>query len=180
MPEDQITTTDDQADGQADTAAQSDTESSTTASTDWEAEARKWQALARKHEGRAKENATARSELDKVKKAAMTEQERAVAEAEARGRAAATSATAARLARAEFRAAASGRVDKDALDGFLEYVDLAKFIAEDGEPDAKAIDAAIKRLAGPPRSTNFDGGARTTASRPTDMSALIRQKAFGR
>lgn len=115
-------------------------------------------------------------DLKKKAAAAMTEQERAVADAEARGMSTALAASSGRLARAEFRAAAAGRVDKEALDGFLEYVDPAKFVGEDGEPDGKAIEAAIKKLA-PQRPTNFDGGARTTAGRPTDMSALIRQAA---
>lgn len=62
--------------------------------TDWEAEATKWKALARKHETQAKENAGAatklkeledadKSEIDKLKEAAATEKRRAD-EAEAR------------------------------------------------------------------------------------------------
>lgn len=172
MPEDQIT--DDQAESLlADAVNESDTDDTV----DWKAEAEKYKALHRKQEARAKENATARTELERLRKAAMTEQEKAVAEAEARGKAAATSAAAARLARAEFRAAAAGRVDQDALDGFLEYVDPSKFLSDDGEPDTKAIDAVIKKLAGPKRSPNFDGGARTSPGRASDMNELIRKHA---
>lgn len=146
-------------------------------SRDWKAEAEKWQALARKHEDRAKANSTAATELDKFRKAQMTETEKAVAEAEQRGRSAATTAAAGRLARAEFRAAAAGRVERDALDGFLEYADLSKFVGDDGEPDVKSIDAVVKRLAGPQKPPDFDGGARQTAGKTTDMNALIRQRA---
>lgn len=117
------------------------------------------------------------SDLKKKAAAAMTEQERAVADAEQRGKAAAQTAAAGRLARAEFKAAAAGRVDKGALDGFLEYADLAKFVGDDGEPDAKAIESVVKKLAGPDRAPDFDGGARTSASKTTDMNQLIRQKA---
>jgi hypothetical protein len=145
--------------------------------TDWKVEAEKWQALARKHEDRAKANAGAAGELDKFRKAAMTEQERAVAEAEARGKTAAIAESAGRLARAEFRAAAAGRLSKEALDGFLEYADPAKFVDANGEPDAKAIEAVVKRLAGPDKPTNFDGGARTPAAKTTDMNQLIRERA---
>jgi hypothetical protein len=116
-------------------------------------------------------------ELKKRAAAAMTDQERAVAEAELRGRTAALAGAGTRLARAEIRAAAAGRVDADALSGFLEYADLSKFLGADGEPDAKAIEAAVGRLAGPTRQTNFDGGARTTGAKPTDMNALIRRLA---
>jgi len=144
---------------------------------DWKAEAEKWQALARKNEERAKGNAAAVKELEQLKAANLTETEKAVAEAERRGHAAATTAGASRLARAELRAAAAGQVDKAAMDGFLEYADLAKFVGDDGEPDTKAIERAVKALAGEPKTTNFDGGARRTAEKPTDMNQLIRAKA---
>lgn len=142
--------------------------------TDWKAEAEKWRAHARKQEDRAKANATAAGELEKVRKAAMSEQERAVAEAEARGRTAAIAESAARLARAEFRAAAAGRVDN--IDDLLEDLNLAKFVGEDGEPDVKAIKARVERWA-PQRAPSFDGGARTPAAKTTDMNQLIRERA---
>lgn len=183
MPETDTATTEttgDVSDDQAESLlADAVNQSTTTDTTDWKARYERLQADSRKWEDRAKSNLAAVKELEQLKKSRMTEQEKAVAEAEARGRSAATAATAGRLARAEFRAAAAGVVDRDALDGFLEYADLSKFVGEDGEPDSKAIEAAVKKLAGPQR-TDFDGGARTTAGRPTDMSALIRQKAFGR
>ncbi|HYJ33848.1 MAG TPA: hypothetical protein VE326_11565 [Candidatus Binatia bacterium] len=177
MPEDQQ---DDDANAQQllDDAIDSDTDGDDEGdSTDWKAEAAKWKAQARKHETRSKENATAKAELERLRKASMSEQEKAVAEAEERGKKAAMSAAAVRLARAELRAAAAGTVDKDALDGFLEYADLSKFIGEDGEPDDKAITAAIKKLGGSQKAPNFDGGARRTAGAAKDMNAYIRERA---
>lgn len=115
-------------------------------------------------------------DLKKKAAAAMTDQEKAVADAEERGKKTALDTTAKRLARAEFRATAKGRVADDTLDGFLEYADPAKFVGDDGEPDMKAIEAAVKKLAGSGRSTDFDGGARTTA-KTNDMNSLIRHKA---
>jgi hypothetical protein len=144
---------------------------------DWKAEAEKWQALARKNEERAKGNAQAAKELERVRAAAMTEQERAVAEAEQRGATTALGKAATRLARAEFRAAAAGRIDKEALDTYLEDADVSKFVGDDGEPDLKAIEARIKRLGGTDRRTDFDGGARSAPQKTTDMNQLIRQKA---
>jgi hypothetical protein len=116
------------------------------------------------------------AELDKVRQAGLSEQEKAVAAAKAEGLTEATKAVAPRIVRAEFRAAAAGQVDKQTLDAYLEDVDLSKFIGDDGEPDLKAIEARIKRLGGG-KNTNFDGGARTSAAKSTDMNSLIRQGA---
>jgi hypothetical protein len=115
-------------------------------------------------------------DLKKFKQSAMSDQDKAIAEAEQRGRTAALSQAGTRLAKAELRAAAAGRVDADQLDGFLEFADLAKFVGEDGEPNTKAIKAAVDRLTPKGERTNFDGGARTSGS-ATDMNALIRRSA---
>jgi hypothetical protein len=117
------------------------------------------------------------ADLKRRADAAMTDQEKAVVEAEARGKAAALTASGQRLARAEFKAAALDRVEKASLDGFLEFADMTKFLGADGEPDPKAIEAAITKLAGPNKAPDFDGGARTGATKPIDMNALIRSKA---
>ncbi|GAA2566255.1 hypothetical protein GCM10010435_44290 [Winogradskya consettensis] len=157
--------------------AGTETETTETDVKDWKAEAEKWQVLARKNEDRAKSNAGAAKELEKVRAAAMSEQERAVAEAKTAGQTEASRAAAPRLVRAELRAeAVEAGLAKEALDGFLEYADLSKFVGDDGEPDSKAIAAAVKRLGGG-KATNFDGGPRTTAAKPADMNALIRQAA---
>lgn len=88
------------------------------------------------------------SDLEKLRKAQMTEAEKLVAEAETRGRTSALTEIGQRLVRAEFRAQAAGRVD--GLDDLLDDLNLAKFIGEDGEPDVKAIAARVARLAPPP------------------------------
>lgn len=124
-----------------------------------------------------KEARAAKAELKKIREASQTEQEKALAEAEQRGAATALSKVGARLAKAELRAAAAGTVDSETLDGFLEYADLSRFIGDDGEPDDKAITAAVKRLGGGGKQTDFDGGARSSAAKPTDMNSLIRRQA---
>jgi hypothetical protein len=118
----------------------------------------------------------AERELANLRRAAMSDQERAVAEAKAAGQAEASRAAAPRLVKAEFRAAAAGQVDKQTLDAYLEDVDLTKFVTDDGEPDLKAIEARIKRLGGG-KPADFDGGARTPAAKPSDMNSLIRRAA---
>jgi hypothetical protein len=132
-------------------------------------------------EKQAKANAKAAEELERYKQASLTEQERAIAkardEAAAQTRSEVASTFAQRIAKLQFKAEAAGRV-KD-IDGLLEDLNLAKFVGEDGEPDAKAIKAAVDRFAkvAPAETTPpFNGGARKTAP-ATDMNSLIRQRA---
>lgn len=142
-----------------------------TDTTDWKAEARKW-------EQRAKENNQKANELDKQRKASMTEAEKAVAEAEQRGRTAATQDFGKRLARTEFDAAAGRRNPDFDTAATFEWLDLGKFVGEDGEPDTKAIKQAVERLvpAAPNGPPSFDGGART-ATKSSDMNQIIRRAA---
>lgn len=122
------------------------------------AELEKWKTLARKHEDRSKTNSEAakqvealKAELEQFRQASMSETERALAkatkDAEARGRAEALTAVGQRLVKAEFKALAAGAIPD--LDGVLDDLNLAKFIGQDGEPDTKAIEAAVKRLTPP-------------------------------
>jgi hypothetical protein len=87
-----------------------------------------------------------------------------------------------RAVRAEVRAlAAASFADPSDAAAFL---DPADFVDNDGDVDTKAVEKALADLlkrkphlareAAPP---SFDGGARTSAAAPSDMNALIRQKA---
>lgn len=133
---------------------------------------------ARKWETRSKENHQAKTELEKQRQAAMTDAERAVADAEAKGRTAATSEFGKRLATSEIRAhAADAQAD---LAGVFDYLDLSRFVGEDGEPDDKAIKAFVAGLPKKdPGTPSFDGGTRTPPPAQQGMSGLIR-KAAGR
>lgn len=122
------------------------------------AENEKFKAFARKQEDRAKGNADAvkerdalKTELEQFRQSTMSEQEKllakAVQEAEAKGRGDALGAVGQRLVRAEFRALAAGGIPD--LDGVLDDLNLSKFVGADGEPDTKAIEAAVKRLTPP-------------------------------
>lgn len=136
---------------------------------------------ARKWETRSKENHQAKTELEKQRQAAMTDAERAIEEAKQSARTEAATTYGKRLARTEFDALAGRRNPDFDTASALEYVDLGKFLGEDGEPDAKAIKAAVERLVPTPAdgSPSFDGGTRTTPPAPQGMSGLIR-KAAGR
>lgn len=106
--------------------------------TDWKAEARKWEKL-------AKANNNATKELEKLRTAAMSEQEKAVAEAEKRGRLAAAKENGEKLARAEFRAAvAAAGID---LGEASDLIDVRQFVGEDGEVDEAVIKKAVGKLA---------------------------------
>lgn len=140
--------------------------------TDWKAEARKW-------EVRAKDHASQARTLQQQQRAAMSDAERALSEAEQRGRSTAVTEFGKRLARTEFDALAGRRnPDYDTIPA-LEYVDLAKFIGDDGEPDSKAIKAAVDRLvpALPVGTPSFDGGSRTPPPQGADMNTVIRKAA---
>jgi hypothetical protein len=63
-------------DGQNSTEQAQQTDTSTTDEKDWKAEAEKWRALARKHEGNAKTNASAAQELATIKDAQKTAEQR--------------------------------------------------------------------------------------------------------
>jgi hypothetical protein len=142
--------------------------------TDWKAEARKW-------EQRAKDNQKAAKDLDTQRKAAMDEGERKILEAREAAAAEVRLQYGSRLAQTEFRAAAAARNSDYDVSKALAYVDLSKFVGEDGEPDAKAIKAAVADLvpqadgSAPPPS--FDGGTRTASSSGPSMTQLIRQAA---
>lgn len=88
-----------------------------------------------------------------------------------------------RAAKAEVRAlAASTFADPSDAAAFL---DMSDFVDDTGDIDSKGIEKALADLLKrkphlgkeQPAAPSFDGGARTTAGAPTDMNALIRQKA---
>ena len=118
---------------------------------DLSAEVEKWKAQARKHEDRAKANAAAAKELEQVKAASMTEQERAVEQARAETRTATLIEVGGRLAAAEVRVAAAGRFTPEQLDSLLENVDLSKFVTDDGDVDADKVRSFVDGIAPQPQ-----------------------------
>ncbi|MFF5980855.1 hypothetical protein ACFY78_18620 [Streptomyces olindensis] len=135
--------------------------------TDWKAEARKW-------ENRAKANNT---ELEKLRTASMTEQEKAIAEAETKGRTAAASEYGQKLAAAEFRAAvAAAGID---LGEAAEYIDVSRFVGDDGEVNVAAIKSAVTKFSklapakGPGRSGGDLGGG--SGHQPPTLDQQIAQ-----
>lgn len=140
----------------SDTAAETattETSTSTDAATetaetfDWKAEAEKWQALAKKNESRAKANAEAAKELEQVRQQSMSDTEKAVAQAKLDGRAEAMALVGAKLASAEIRAAAAGRLTAEQLETLTEGLNYAVFLDEEGDVDAKKVARFVDGIA---------------------------------
>lgn len=115
-------------------------------------------------------------DLDQLRQAQMSESEKAVAEAEARGRATAAAEFGQKLAAARFVAEAARRNAEFDATAVLEDLNLAKYVTDDGEPDTKGLAAVVERLvpekAAPagPRFGNADLGPRNTPAPLTDGS----------
>lgn len=161
--------------GADETSAQdADTATTSDGTVDWKAEAEKWKALSQKTEKDAKRTA---GELKRLQAASMSDQEKVVAEAEAKGRAQALADMAQRLVDAEVRASAAGRgIDADAL---LDGLDRSRFVTDDGEPDREAIEQFLDRLAPKQQAKRLDlgQGARDGAATGPDMNSLLRRAA---
>ena len=115
-------------------------------------------------------------QVSEFQQQSMSEQERAVAAARDEGRQAAVVELGQQLARVQFDALAARRNPDFDTAQALEFVDLGRFIGQDGSIDQQAVQAAVERLV-PAASTappSFDGGGRDTASGGGDMNALIR------
>lgn len=130
---------------------------------DKDAELARWKAQSRENEKRAKANADAAKELEKLKAANMSEVERVVAETKAATRAEVLREVGATRVGDVVRLAAAGRtVDVEAI---LEGLDKSVFLDDDGQPDAQAIRAWIDRIAPAP----------TTDTRTPRVPAGVRE-----
>lgn len=121
----------------------------------------------------------AEAKFTKLEKDHMSEQEKAIAQAKDEGRKEAVQAAGRRLAAAEFKAAAAGKIGDPAA--ALEVLDLSKFVGEDGEPDQTAIAKVVDRLAlampvVPPPTGRVPAGPRSDGEETPDFirSALRR------
>lgn len=156
---------------------------------DWKAEAEKWKALARKHETeaskameRAKSNSNASKELDQLRKASMTEQEKAVAQAREDASRETALRYGGRVVDAEVKAAAAAHnLSEKQVAALLAGLDRGQFVGDDGEPDVKSITEWVADVAPPPPARpgfpDLGQGARGGQSDINDMNRLIRRGA---
>lgn len=157
--------------GTDDTSTETQTEEApdTGGEPDYKAEAEKFKALARKHEQRAKDNAAAAKELEKLRTETMSDQEKAVALAVQEAKAAAFAEVGSELVDMAVRAAVADRpIDADAL---LDGLDRSRFIGENGRPDRDAIATWVDRIT--PKPTGVpDLGQGARGSQPAHSDAL--------
>jgi hypothetical protein len=140
-----------------------------------------WRSQADKYERRAKSNADAAKELDRIRRDAMSDQERAAAEAADKARAEVTAQFGGRLILAEIRAAAEGRLSAEQVQALATHLDTAAFLAPDGDVNATAISefvdqfapAEVESLSGPV-FPDLGQGARGRSPRVSAMDPLER------
>lgn len=121
-------------------------------------------------------------ELKRKAAEAMSETERAVAEARETGRTEALSKVGERLVAAEFKAVGAAK-DAD-VSALLDDLNLAKFVGDDGEPKTDEITAAVDRWAAAAGGgKRFKGGAdqgrRQTSSDTESAERDAARKLFG-
>lgn len=115
--------------------------------TDSTAEVEKWKALARKNEERAKANAAAAKELEELRKTMMSDQERAVEEAKAAGRAETLAEVSAELVAASITAAAAGRLAPEQIEKLVANINPLNFLGEDGRVSAPLVAEFVDGIA---------------------------------
>jgi len=117
-----------------------------------------WKAQADKQERRAKANAEAAKELERLKRNSMSEQERAAAEAADKATSEVTARLGGRLVRAEMRNAADGRLSAEQVDALAARIDVTAFLTKDGDVDDAAVTEFIHSISPPPPPSNGLGG----------------------
>jgi hypothetical protein len=116
-----------------------------------------WRSQADKYERRAKRNAEAAAELERLKRDSMSEQERVATEAADRAVSEVTARLGGRLVRAEIRAAAEGRLSADQVDVLADRLDIGAFLTAEGDVDESAVRQFVGSIA-PAPPTNGAGG----------------------
>lgn len=115
-----------------------------------------------------------RDRLAELEQAQMTEQERAVAEAKAAGRAEALAEVSVKLVNSEFKAAAAGRLDDDNLTTLLEGINHATFLDDSGEVTVERVRALIDGIAPAPQQGAADLGQGARSTPPLGSDPLLQ------
>ncbi len=121
------------------------------ADVDWKAEADKWKTHSRKHEQLWKDAKPAVDELEKLKAAQMSDMDKAVREAEERGRSDAAKTYGEKIAAAKLEAALTGVVPDPS--SVVEDLNLSRYVTDTGDVNAEAVTALRDKYAAiaPPR-----------------------------
>lgn len=138
------------------------------------------QAVIDKERQTAREAEKARKALEReladLRKQTMTDTEKAIDDARTEARQQALAEVGSRVAAAELRAAATGRLDADQIDTLLDSLNLARFMGEDGEVDVEGVRKFVDGIAPrhQPARGAIDQGARSgSTSTPADQFAAV-------
>ena len=93
---------------------------------------------------------TLQAELDKLKQAAMSDQEKAIADAVTAAKAETLAEVGGKIAASEFKAAAAGRLDDKQLTTLLSGPDLKAFLGDDGDVDGDKVRSFVDSVAPKP------------------------------
>lgn len=122
----------------------------------------------------------AQKELETLRQASMTEAQRAVEEAEQRGRSAASADFGQRLAAAEVKAALTGIVPDPAA--IVEDLNLAKYVTDTGDVDQEAVTALRSKyqaLAAKPPVADLKQGVQSSEARNSLDQQIAEATAAG-
>lgn len=137
------------------------------------ADADKWRDLSRKNETKAKANADAAKELEAMRLANMSEQERVTAEAFASGKAEAMRELGATLVRAELRAVSAGRIDAERLDALIAHLDLSRYLDEKGQVKSDDLASLLDTIA--PKPVDPPAAQEGTQGQSTPPATAVQQ-----
>lgn len=101
---------------------------------------------AERNEARKREKAL-QAQLEEIQRSNMTDQEKAIDEAKATARAEALGEVGAKIAAAEFKAAAAGRLTDDQMTTLLSGLDLKAFLDVDGDVDPAKVKTFVDTVA---------------------------------
>ncbi|MCU1675344.1 MAG: hypothetical protein JWM93_102 [Frankiales bacterium] len=114
----------------------------------WKHHSRKHEELAKAYGGLTPEQAREQqAELDRLRQASLTDNERAIEAAKAEGKSEAMKGLAPQLVAAELRAQTTGRLTDDQRTALLEGIDHTAFLTGDGVVDTAKVTAWIDRIA---------------------------------
>lgn len=105
-----------------------------------------------------KQAKTVQAQLEELQRSQMSDQERAIDEAKAAARAEVTAEYGAKIATAEFKAAAGGRIPDDKMVTLLASLDLKAFLDDAGDVDPEKVKTFVDTIAPPVEETESAAG----------------------
>lgn len=111
-----------------------------------------------------------KAQLEEIQRSQMSDQEKAIEEAKAAARAEVLGEVGGKVVAAEFKAAAAGRLEDEALASLIDGLNLASFLDDSGDVAVERVKALIDGIAPAQveRNADFGQGARSTPALGSD------------